>query len=160
MANEKTPKTVEFIYQESMDDAIETTSELNFGAKKGPPFDKFQSAYKEVTGHNINWENTPESLKKSFLDSRPLSAKEFIKLPKDFGVAYLVAHKVPDDVLLDEIKKQLAFYERKYGISSEDFYHKYHNSEAIFDGSQEQVLDFLMWHGDYRIYLELKNGSG
>ena len=126
--------------------------------KREPSFDKFQSAYKEVTGHNINWNDIPESLQKSFLDSRPLSGLEFIKLPKDFGVAYLVAHKAPDDVILEEIKKKLAFYERKYGISSENFYRKYHNSEAIFDGSQEQVLDFLLWEGDYERYLELKNG--
>ena len=141
------------------DDSSETTSDLNFGAKKGPPFEKFQSTYKEVTGHNINWNDLPESLKKSFLNSKPLSAKEFIKLPTDFGVAYLVAHKAPDDVILDEIKKKLTFYENKYGISSEDFYRKYHNSEAIFDGSQEQVLDFLLWEGDYERYLELKNGN-
>jgi len=130
-----------------------------FDKKKVPSFDKFQSAYKEVTGHNVNWNDIPESLKKSFLNSRPLSGLEFIKLPKDFGVAYLVAHKIPNDVLLDKIKEQLAFYEHKYGISSEDFYRKYHNSEAIFDGSQEQVLDFLLWESDYERYLELTNGS-
>lgn len=141
------------------DDANKTTNYPISGSKKGPPFDKFQAAYKEVTGYNINWEDIPESLKKSFLNSKPLSGKEFIKLPKDFGVAYLVAHKKPDDVILDEIEKQLTFYERKYGISSEDFYRKYHNSEAIFDGSQEQVLDFVLWEGDYEHYLELKNGS-
>jgi hypothetical protein len=57
------------------------------------------------------------------------------------------------------IKERLAFYERKYRISTEDFYRKYHNSEAIFDGSQEQVLDFLLWESDYERYLELTNGS-
>ncbi len=120
---------------------------------------KFQSAYKEITGRNVNWKDIPLNLQNSFLTYRPLSAQEVAKLPLDIRVAYLVEHKPSDDVIWKKIKKRLDSYEYKYGMSSKKFYHKYHNSEAMFDGTQEQVHDFLLWHGDYKRYLELKNGT-
>ena len=120
-------------------------------------FTKFQSIYKEITGDNINWEEIPENLREIFLNSSQLNAQEVAKLPFNIRVAYLIANKPPDNVILEKIKKQLTFYEGKYGMSSEDFYRKYHNSESLYEGSPEQVQNFLLWHGDYRIYLELKN---
>ena len=120
-------------------------------------FTKFQSIYKEITGGSIDWEDIPESLREVFLNSKHLNAREITKLPFNVRVAYLVANKPPDSVILEKIKKQLTFYESKYGISSEEFYRKYHNSESMYEGSNEQLLDFLLWHSDYRRYLELKN---
>jgi hypothetical protein len=120
-------------------------------------FTEFQSVYKEITGYDINWEDIPKNLQNSLCTSQPLSAKEYIKLPQDIRIAYLASHKSPDGVILDKIKKRLADYENKYGISSEDFYRKYHNSEELYEGSPEQVCDFLLWHGDYRRYMELNN---
>ncbi|MBM3235797.1 hypothetical protein FJZ31_05815 [Candidatus Poribacteria bacterium] len=120
-------------------------------------FDKFQSAYKTITGHNIDWNDISENLRNSFFTGKPLSGQEFIELPRNLGAAYLIARKLPDNVILDKIKKQLVFYEDKYHISSKEFYCKYHNSESIFDGPQEQVLDFLTWQSYYEEYLELKN---
>jgi hypothetical protein len=91
--------------------------------------------------------------------SSQLNTQEVAKLPLNIRIAYLVANKPSDDEILDKIKKQLTFYEGKYDISSEEIYRKYHNSEAIFDGSHEQVLDFLIWESKYERYLELKNGD-
>ena len=118
-------------------------------------FDKFQFVYKSIAGHNIDWNDIPESLRNSFFADKPLSGQEFIELPRNLGAAYLIARKPPDNVILDKIKEQLVFYEDRYGISSEEFYRKYHNSEDIFDGPQEQVLDFLTWESYYEEYLEL-----
>ena len=120
---------------------------------------KFQSAYKEITGRNVNWNDIPLNLRRSFLTSKPLSGQEFIELPRNFGIAYLAFRKPSDDVILDKIKKRIVSYEEKYGISSSDFYNKYHNSEAIFDGSQGRTLDFLMWLSNYEEYSELENVS-
>jgi hypothetical protein len=122
-------------------------------------FDKFQSIYEELTGEIIEWEKIPKSVQDFFLTSQALSAKEITELPHNIRVAYLVARKPPDAVILRNIKKQLASYEKKYGMSSEDFYRKYDNSESIYEGSNERVLDFLSWHSDYRRYLELNNAS-
>jgi len=120
-------------------------------------FTKFQSIYKEITGDNINWGDLSENLREVFLNSSGLNAQEVAKLPKNIRVAYLISHKPPDNVILDTIKKRLTSYEDKYGISSENFYRKHHNSETMFDGDREQVRDFLLWHDDYERYLELKN---
>ncbi|MBM3239186.1 hypothetical protein FJZ31_23070 [Candidatus Poribacteria bacterium] len=120
-------------------------------------YKQFQTAYKELTGNSIDWRDIPENLQNSLRTFQPLSVKEFIKLPQNIRMAYFASHKSPDNVVLNKIKKRLAFYENKYGITSEDFYRKYHNSESLYEGSPEQVCDFLLWHGDYRRYLELKN---
>ena len=120
-------------------------------------YKQFQTAYKELTGNSIDWRNIPENLQNSLCTSQPLSVKEFVKFPQDVRIAYLASHKSPDNVALNKIKKRLTSYESKYGISSEYFYRKYHNSEELYEGSPEQVCDFLLWHGDYRRYLELKN---
>jgi hypothetical protein len=120
--------------------------------------DKFQSAYEELTGKSIKWKDIPKNLLNSFsCTSKPLSAKELVELPKNIRVAYLVSRKPPNNAILDKIKKRLVFYENKYGIPSEVFYRKHHNSESLYKGSPEQVNDFLLWHGDYRRYLELEN---
>jgi hypothetical protein len=39
-------------------------------------FNKFQTIYEEITGHNVKWEEVPESLQKVFLNSKQLSVKE------------------------------------------------------------------------------------
>jgi len=120
-------------------------------------YKKFQTAYKELTGSSIDWRNIPENLWKSLSTSQPLSVKEFINLPSNIRIAYFASHKSPDNVVLNKIKKRLVSYENKYGFTSENFYRKYHNSESLYEGTPEQVCDFLLWHGDYRRYLELKN---
>ena len=122
-------------------------------------FTKFQSIYKEITGESIDWEDIPGNLREVLLNSSGLNAREIAKLPFNVRVAYLVANKPPDSVILEKVKKQLTFYESKYGISSEEFYRKYHNSESMYEGSNERALDFLSWHGEYTRYLELKNGN-
>jgi hypothetical protein len=123
-------------------------------------YKQFQTAYKELTGNSIDWRDIPENLRNSLRTSQPLNVKEFVKLPKDVRIAYLASHKSPDGIALNKIKKRLTSYESKYGISSEDFYRKYHKSEKLYEGSPEQVCDFLLWHGDYRRYQELKNAIG
>ena len=155
-AIENLTETVKVIYKKDnykivYTNAITTTVEA---------FDKFRSVYEELTGDSVHWKDIPKSLQRSFLTSKPLSGQAFIKLPKTFGAAYFIARKPPDNVILNKIKKRLASYEDKYGISSEEFYRKYHNSESVFDGNQEQVLDFLMWQSYYEEYLELENVSG
>jgi hypothetical protein len=122
-------------------------------------FNQFQSIYRKITGESVDWEDIPENLQKVFLNSKPLSGQEFIELPKSFGAAYFVMCQPSNSVMLEKIKEKLKFFESKYGITSEEFYRKYHNSEAIFDGDGEQVIDFLTWEGNYEEYLELKNAS-
>ncbi len=118
---------------------------------------KFRSAYKEITEKDIKVEEIPPSLQKCFRTSQSLSGKEFIKLPENVRTAYFMSQKSPDNVIWDKIKKRLSSYENKYEMSSEEFYCKHHNSESLYKGSPEQVDDFLLWHSDYRRYLELKD---
>ena len=152
---EEFPRSVQFTFE----DDLKQERQYLFSLTKSKIPAKFQSAYKEITGCNVNWKDIPLNLRNSLLTSEPLSGQEFIELPRNFGIAYLAFRKPSDDVILDKIEKRIVSYEEKYGMSSSDFYNKYHDSEAIFDGSQEQTLDFLMWLSIYEEYSELGNVS-
>ena len=65
-------------------------------------FTKFQSIYKEIADDNINWEEIPENLREVFLNSSQLNAQEVAKLPFNIRVAYLIANKPPDNVILEK----------------------------------------------------------
>jgi len=51
---------------------------------------------------------------------------------------------------LDSLLRSLAAYERKYGMTSADFYEKY------LAGKMEDSADFVEWAGDYQHYIALK----
>lgn len=50
----------------------------------------------------------------------------------------------------DALLRSLTAYERKYQISSDEFYADY------LSGKLEDSKDFVEWAGDYRHYIELK----
>jgi hypothetical protein len=51
---------------------------------------------------------------------------------------------------LDSLLRSLAAYERKYNMTSADFYGKY------LSGKMEDSADFVEWAGDYQHYVALK----
>jgi len=126
----------------------------------GITFDKYQEAYKQITGNTIEPGDLPPSLVETLFNSKQLNARDFAKLPKDLGVAFLVAHKRPDDEILADTKEKLAHFERKYRMSSEEFHEKYPAfSEALLSVGADKLCDFLSWESCYETYLELTNGD-
>lgn len=53
----------------------------------------------------------------------------------------------PQRLSFDELSERLRAYEKKYGYSTIEFYHRYENGELGDDD------DLMMWAGLYHLYL-------
>lgn len=61
--------------------------------------------------------------------------------------------QIVDDVYA--LNRHLQVFEKKYALSSADFYEMYVQGE-LDDGEFEQTRDFVEWAGFYKIKLELE----
>lgn len=64
-------------------------------------YEKFQEAYRKVTGHSIDFNDITESLQKALKEKKTLDTRKFANLPLEEAAAYLEAHRLPkeEDVL-------------------------------------------------------------
>lgn len=87
-----------------------------------------------------------------------LSAREFVSLKREVGIAYLASHRISDEELLEDTKIKLVRLEQKYGMASQDFYERWkRNTEKFLSGGPEEVDDFFSWSVYYKKYLQLKD---
>jgi hypothetical protein len=112
-------------------------------------YEKFQEAYRKVTGHSINFNDITESLQKSLKEKKILDTKDFAKLPLEEAAAYLEAHRLPKEEVIKMLEKELADFENCYGMPSDVFIEKWRNFEL------DEKYDFFIWESSYQKYLQL-----
>jgi hypothetical protein len=113
-------------------------------------FEKYRKVYEEVTGHNIDLKDIPNSLRDVLTSSSPLSSKDFASLTLNEAMAYVVAHRLSEDEAIKRREKDLQAFENQYGMPSAIFMEKWENLQL------EEEYDFFVWAGAYRRYLQLK----
>jgi len=111
-------------------------------------FKKFRTAYKKITGQNIDGKDVSKSIRKAFQEKKSLSAIEFAKLPHEEAAAYLEAHRLPPDEAYLRLQSKLREFEEIYGMSSRIFMDKWTNREL------SEKHDFFVWAGYYKTYLK------
>lgn len=69
---------------------------------------------------------------------------------KDAVIRTLTSKVVEINQTLDDIFENMKYFEKKYGMKTEDFYKKFVN------GTLEDEMDFFEWKASYEICNELK----
>lgn len=69
---------------------------------------------------------------------------------KDVVIRTLMSKVEEINQKLDDIFENMEYFEKKYGMKTEDFYKKFIN------GTLEDDMDFFEWKASYEIYNELK----
>ena len=109
---------------------------------------RYKNAYKQVTGREPL--DIPDSLRNGLVNSKPLSAREFAHLSHEEATAYLIAHKIPVDIGLKQVERNLRRFEKIYGMPSHVFMDKWQNGEL------KDEFNFFLWESDYKVYLKHK----
>ncbi|MBM3239082.1 hypothetical protein FJZ31_22545 [Candidatus Poribacteria bacterium] len=125
-------------------------------------YEKFQEAYKKITGCSINFNDITESLQKALKEKKTGDTKDFAKLPLEEAAAYLEAHRLPKEEVfarltnakglwIKMLEKELADFENQYGMPSDVFIEKWRNFAL------DEKYDFFIWESSYQKYLQFND---